>query len=84
MCYPIFVDNRNVTALNPSIIGGTNSTAIKGGNLVNTSQIGITGTTQIELTGKGINANIGNNTGKINGNIVLVEGNKGIRNIGEK
>ena len=78
----ILVDNRNVTALNPSIIAGTNSTAIKGGNLVNTSQIGITGTTQIELTGKGINASIGNNIGKINGNIVLVEGNKGIRNIG--
>ena len=78
----VLVDNRNVTALNPSIIGGINSTAIKGGNLVNTSQIGITGTTQIELTGKGINASIGNNIGKINGNIVLVEGNKGIRNIG--
>ena len=31
----VLVDNRNVTALNPSIIGGINSTAIKGGNLVN-------------------------------------------------
>ncbi|WP_158612568.1 hypothetical protein, partial [Leptotrichia sp. OH3620_COT-345] len=78
-------DNRKVgMVLNPSSIIGTQSTTIKAGSLLNTSQIGAPGqgTTYIELTGKGINASIGNNVGKIEGKEVLLEGNKGVINIG--
>ncbi|RRD34112.1 hypothetical protein EII29_11715, partial [Leptotrichia sp. OH3620_COT-345] len=51
---------------------------------MNTSQIGVPGqgTTYIEVTGKGINASIGNNIGKLEGKEVLLEGNKGVINIG--
>ncbi|WP_339071266.1 hemagglutinin repeat-containing protein [Fusobacterium animalis] len=80
----VFVDNRQISKEKPSIIAGKTETIIKAKDFINTSLIGKAGQgiTYIELAGQGINASIGNNIAKIEGQKVSVEGNKGVTNIG--
>ena len=80
----VLVDNRQTSKEKPSIIAGKTETIIKAKDFINTSLIGKVGQgiTYIELTGQGINASIGDNIAKIEGQKVSVEGNKGVANIG--
>ncbi|WP_418125687.1 hemagglutinin repeat-containing protein [Fusobacterium nucleatum] len=80
----VLVDNRQTSKERPSIIAGKTETIIKAKDLINTSQIGKAGQgiTYIELAGQGINASIGDNIAKIEGQKVSVEGGTGVRNIG--
>ncbi|ASS39352.1 two-partner secretion domain-containing protein [Fusobacterium sp. oral taxon 203] len=80
----VIVDNRQTSKEKPSIIAGKTETIIKAKDFINTSLIGKAGQgiTYIELTGQGINASIGDNIAKIEGQKVSVEGNKGVANIG--
>ncbi|WP_338970860.1 hemagglutinin repeat-containing protein [Fusobacterium nucleatum] len=80
----VLVDNRQTSKEKPSIIAGKTETIIKAKDFINTSLIGKAGQgiTYIELTGQGINASIGDNIAKIEGQKVSVEGNKGVANIG--
>lgn len=80
----VLVDNRQINKEKPSIIAGKTETIIKAKDFINTSQIGKAGQgiTYIELTGQGINASIGDNIAKIEGQKVSVEGNDGVINIG--
>ena len=80
----VFVDNRQISKEKPSIIAGKTETIIKAKDFINTSLIGKAGQgiTYIELAGKGVNASIGDNIAKIEGQKVSVEGNKGVTNIG--
>ncbi len=80
----VLVDNRQTSKEKPSIIAGKTETIIKAKDFINTSLIGKVGQgiTYIELAGQGINASIGDNTAKIEGQKVSVEGNKGVTNIG--
>ncbi|MEJ6457460.1 hemagglutinin repeat-containing protein [Fusobacterium nucleatum] len=80
----VLVDNRQTSKEKPSIIAGKTETIIKAKDFINTSLIGKAGQgiTYIELAGQGINASIGDNTAKIEGQKVSVEGNKGVTNIG--
>ena len=80
----VLVDNRQTSKEKPSIIAGKTETIIKAKDFINTSLIGKAGQgiTYIELAGKGVNASIGDNIAKIEGQKVSVEGNKGVTNIG--
>ncbi|ERT31696.1 hypothetical protein HMPREF1766_02177, partial [Fusobacterium nucleatum CTI-5] len=80
----VLVDNRQISKEKPSIIAGKTETIIKAKDFINTSLIGKAGQgiTYIELAGQGINASIGDNIAKIEGQKVSVEGNKGVTNIG--
>ena len=80
----VFVDNRQISKEKPSIIAGKTETIIKAKDFINTSLIGKAGQgiTYIELAGQGINASIGDNIAKIEGQKVSVEGGTGVRNIG--
>jgi len=80
----VLVDNRQTSKEKPSIIAGKTETIIKAKDFINTSLIGKAGQgiTYIELAGQGINASIGDNIAKIEGQKVSVEGNKGVTNIG--
>ncbi|WP_147368406.1 hemagglutinin repeat-containing protein, partial [Fusobacterium nucleatum] len=80
----VLVDNRQTSKEKPSIIAGKTETIIKAKDFINTSLIGKAGQgiTYIELTGQGINASIGDNIAKIEGQKVSVEGGTGLRNIG--
>ena len=80
----VLVDNRQIKEKKPSIIAGKTETIIKAKDLINTSQIGKAGQgiTYIKLTGKAVNASIGDNIAKIEGQKVSVEGDKGVTNIG--
>ena len=80
----VLVDNRQISKEKPSIIAGKTETIIKAKDFINTSLIGKAGQgiTYIELAGKGVNASIGDNIAKIEGQKVSVEGNKGVTNIG--
>ncbi len=80
----VLVDNRQISKEKPSIIAGKTETIIKAKDLINTSQIGKTGQgiTYIKLTGNAVNASIGNNIAKIEGQKVSVEGDKGVINTG--
>ena len=80
----VLVDNRQIKEEKPSIIAGKTETIINAKDLINTSQIGKTGQgiTYIKLTGNAVNASIGNNIAKIEGQKVSVEGDKGVTNTG--
>ena len=80
----VLVDNRQIKEEKPSIIAGKTETIINAKDLINTSQIGKTGQgiTYIKLTGNAVNASIGNNIAKIEGQKVSVEGDKGVINTG--
>jgi len=80
----VLVDNRQISKEKPSIIAGKTETIINAKDLINTSQIGKTGQgiTYIKLTGNAVNASIGNNIAKIEGQKVSVEGDKGVTNTG--
>ena len=80
----VLVDNRQTSKEKPSIIAGKTETIIKAKDFINTSLIGKAGQgiTYIELAGQGINASIGDNIAKIEGQKVSVEGNDGVTNIG--
>ena len=80
----VLVDNRQISKEKPSIIAGKTETIIKAKDFINTSLIGKVGQgiTYIELAGQGVNASIGDNIAKIEGQKVSVEGNKGVTNIG--
>ena len=80
----VLVDNRQTSKEKPSIIAGKTETIIKAKDFINTSLIGKAdqGITYIELAGQGINASIGDNIAKIEGQKVSVEGGTGLRNIG--
>ena len=80
----VLVDNRQTSKEKPSIIAGKTETIIKAKDFINTSLIGKAGQgiTYIELAGQGINASIGDNIAKIEGQKVSVEGGTGLRNIG--
>ena len=80
----VLVDNRQIKEEKPSIIAGKTETIINAKDLINTSQMGKTGQgiTYIKLTGNAVNASIGNNIAKIEGQKVSVEGDKGVTNTG--
>ena len=80
----VLVDNRQIKEEKTSIIAGKTETIINAKDLINTSQIGKTGQgiTYIKLTGNAVNASIGNNIAKIEGQKVSVEGDKGVTNTG--
>ncbi|WP_339008685.1 hemagglutinin repeat-containing protein [Fusobacterium animalis] len=80
----VLVDNRQTSKEKPSIIAGKTETIIKAKDFINTSLIGKVGQgiTYIELAGQGINASIGDNIAKIEGQKVSVEGKNGLTNIG--
>ena len=80
----VLVDNRQISKEKPSIIAGKTETIINAKDLINTSQIGKIGQgiTYIKLTGNAVNASIGNNIAKIEGQKVSVEGDKGVTNTG--
>ena len=79
----VSVDNRQVNInVNPSSITGTSGVLIEAGELVNTSKITGNGTLVANVTEKATNASIGNVIGKMEGNMVLIEGTQGVTNIG--
>ena len=80
----VLIDSRQVNSMNKPFIAGNDSTVIKAGSLINTSDIGVPGTgqTYIETINTAVNASIGDSIAKINGNEVYIKSKAGLNNVG--